>query len=242
MDFSDPIVRPVCNARTPVLGPWAIIVASQQDLRLLRDRYTLRDSKQLYMSQLFYNAGDRHQPALLGPVMGAPYAAMMLETLRAWGVERVVFYGWCGSIDPALRIGDIVLPSGALIDEGTSLHYKQDLGAIAIPDKSLCRQLEDCLVKKEISFKSSLIWTTDAIFRETPGKIEHFKKQGAQAVEMELSALYAVAAFYSMPLAGMLLVSDELFSWQWQPGFRDKRFLSSREQLAGFLVDVTQTA
>ena len=101
--------------------------------------------------------------------------------------------------------------------------------------------MEDCLLKKEISFKASLIWTTDAIFRETSAKVERFKNQGAQAVEMELSALYSVAAFYAMPLVGMLLVSDELFSGQWLPGFRDKRFLASRDQLAEFLIEVTHT-
>ncbi len=72
------------------------------------------------------------------------------------------------------------------------------------------------------------IWTTDAVFRETPEKIEWFRRRGALAVEMEVSALFAVARFRGVSAAAILAVSDDLSGDTWQPGFRDPRFRRAR--------------
>ena len=58
-----------------------------------------------------------------GPYLGAPCAAMVLESLIAKGVSRVVVVGWCGGLADHLQVGDIVIPDGAISDEGTSRNY-----------------------------------------------------------------------------------------------------------------------
>ncbi len=213
------------------------MAASDGDLAALQDQLALPNSRQLYMSRLYYDAADAHAPCLLGPVMGAPYAVMLLEILRAWGVRKVLFLGWCGSIQSSVKTGDIIIPQGALIDEGTSQHYLQSVKAPVAPHAGLQLSIEQCLQRQQIDFHQGLIWTTDGIFRETRPKIEAFQKQGALAVEMELSALLSVAAFYQFPLAGLLVVSDELFTFQWRPGFKDEAFLKSRQQLYATITD-----
>ncbi len=44
------------------------------------------------------------------------------------------------------------------------------------------------------------IWTTDAIYRETPQEIAAWKEAGCIGVEMEYSALLAAAAYRNLPL------------------------------------------
>ena len=73
------------------------------------------------------------------------------------------------------------------------------------------------------------VWTTDAPFRETPAKVSDYQRRGALAVEMECSALFTVAAFRAVSAAALLVVSDELSSLTWRPGFRDPRFTRGRE-------------
>ncbi|MEJ2038525.1 MAG: nucleoside phosphorylase [Desulfosarcinaceae bacterium] len=231
MTADDPVVRPVCNARTPVLGPTALLVASHLDLKMLAGRLQLPDSRQLYMSRLLYDAGQAERPCLVGPLMGAPYAVMILEILRAWGVRKVLFFGWCGSIDPVFRIGDIVIPTSALIDEGTSLHYRKTREAEVHPDRSLCAALQADLDDNGVDYKTGRVWTTDGIFRETPNKIEAFQRKGANVVEMELSAIYSLAAFHDMAAAALLAVSDELFTLTWKPGFTYRDFSASRNRI-----------
>jgi purine-nucleoside phosphorylase len=73
------------------------------------------------------------------------------------------------------------------------------------------------------------VWSTDAPFRETQAKVLGYQRQGALAVEMECSALFTVGAFRSAEVAALLVVSDDLSSLSWKPGFKDTRFARGRE-------------
>jgi purine-nucleoside phosphorylase len=237
MHSADTIVLPVCNARTPKLGPTAILVSAEEDLRALQKRLALPDMRRLYMSRIHYEVGNPRAPVLVGPMMGAPYATMLLEIVHAWGVRRALFLGWCGSIHPDLKTGDLVVPQGAFVDEGTSLHYGQCTGARVTPDDGLRDQIEDALTQCRIEAHPALIWTTDAVFRETRAKMMAFQERGARAVEMELSALLSVAAFHAFGVAAVLAVSDELHTPHWRPGFKNERFIKTRAVLTDFVVD-----
>jgi len=233
-----PVVRPICSDRSPSLGPLALMVASEQDLKVLQHNLALPDSRRLYLSRLYFNAADPSLPTLVGPVVGAPYAAMLLEVLLAWGTRKALFFGWCGSIHPEVQIGDIVVPSGALIDEGTSNHYSQPGFGPVLVDAKLSGELQRVLGDRQVPFHQGLVWTTDAIFRETRSKIETFQQKGAITVEMELSALLSVAGHHLLPLAGLMAVSDELFTFQWHAGFRQSSFLQARKHVCEALTDL----
>jgi purine-nucleoside phosphorylase len=240
MTHDDAIVRPVRTKNSPVLGPLALLAASELDVQILRQGLALPDSRTLYMSRLYYNATDPKQPAVVGPVMGAPYAVMLLEILRSWGVRKAYFIGWCGSIDHRVRIGDIIVPSGAWIDEGTSVHYGQCANAAVIPDQGLEKLLQQGLQQRRIAFHAGSIWTTDAIFRETRSQLHRYQQLGALAVEMELSALLSAAVFYGFAMAAVLTVSDELFTFQWHPGFKTEAFKHSRKAACSLLIDLVK--
>jgi purine-nucleoside phosphorylase len=180
------------------------------------------------LSRLHYKADAPNIPVVVGPFIGAPYAVMLFEILRAWGIQEIIFLGWCGTIDETVPIGNIILPTGALIDEGTSVQYGQ-CGNDAVQTDDTLR----CLLKKGLSqcgidYISGVVWTTDAIFRETRTQVQKFQQLGALAVEMELSALLSAGRFYNLPIAAILIVSDELFTFQWRQGFRSEKFRQSR--------------
>lgn len=54
---------------------------------------------------------------------GAPQAADTVETLAALGVKNIVAVGMCGAYDEKVRVGEIIAPQKAFVEEGTSLHY-----------------------------------------------------------------------------------------------------------------------
>jgi uridine phosphorylase len=173
---------------------------------------------------------------LAGPAPGAPYAVMVLEKLIALGVRAVVALGWCGSLSPEARIGDLIIPETALSEEGTSGHYPLgESGPTATPD--LRRILQERLTAAGVNFHSGKVWTTDAIYRETETKVLAYGSQGILAVEMEMSALFTVARFRGVALAGLLVVSDELFTLTWRHGLRDDRFRRSRQQAVSTALD-----
>jgi len=160
----------------------------------------------------------RPRLTLAGPFLGAPQAVLGLEKMIVLGARRIWVTGWCGSLQPDLCIGDLVDPVDALEDEGTSRHYPLS-GPAPRADEGLRRSLATALEGRGVSIRSGRIWSTDAVYRETRGKVHALGRVGVLAVDMEMSALLTVAAYRGVRLAGLLVVSDELFDRAWRPGF-----------------------
>ncbi len=236
----DAIINPIRGKSSPDLPDCAIMVATAKDLYGIMGLAGLekRRAKKLVMSKL-YLVNDASRPyALAGPLMGAPYAVTLLETLIAWGVRKVIFLGICGAISPHVKTGDIVLPSSAVIDEGTSCHYGMETGAAVFPSGKIVEKIKNTLKETTLTFHEGPVWTTDAVFRETKEKVVFHQEKGVLGVEMEVSALFSVGAFRSIDVSAILVVSDELSSLEWKPGFRDSRFINSSKAVQELMIDL----
>ncbi len=232
------IITPVISSRTPQLGPVAALVGTKTDFEVLRRRMTPPGSglRDLFTGHLFTTDQTQGRLSIAGPLMGAPAAAMFLETLIAWGARKFLYFGWCGAIAPQIKIGDIIVPTGAVINEGTSRHYHAGLNQTAVPSPGINDAIRRALEAHAQPYHDGLIWTTDAIFRETPAKVTSFQEQGALGVEMETSALFTVADYHKVEMGCVLAVSDELATLKWQPGFKDERFKKSRAVIAELIT------
>lgn len=227
--MSDAIIQPRRGRNSPRLGPVAILAATEPDLEALRHAlgFGVDSGRRLFMSRLFAASAVFPAVSLAGPLVGAPYAVMLAETLVAWGACTLVFLGWCGAISDTVGIGDLVLPTSALVDEGTSRHYLEKAREPAA-SPAVVQRLRDASASQGIPTHRGVVWTTDAIYRETSEKVLFFRDHGALAVEMECSALFTLGAFRAVEVAALLVVSDDLSTLQWNPGFKDPRFARGR--------------
>jgi len=237
---NDAILNPQKTKSSPDIGPVAVMTATGADLYYLCELagYARKDYQRLFMSRLYHDRSNPEGYSIVGPFVGAPYAVMLLENLIAWGARQFIFIGWCGAISDPVKIGDIILPIAGYIDEGTSKHY----GAAGNPryqvDFPMIAKVRQVLAANNCDFHEGAVWTTDAIYRETRREIEMYQQQGILAVEMEMSALYTVARFRRMDLAGILVVSDELSSSNWRPGFKQDQFVQSRETACRLVTEL----
>jgi purine-nucleoside phosphorylase len=224
------IVRPVKNKHSPDIGPVSVLVATQPDMKILRDLASLNKetSRNLFTGKLYVGPEETGCLSVAGPFVGAPYGAMLLETLIEWGARRIIFWGWCGAISKSVHNGDIVIPTGAMIDEGTSRHYQTDQEGISRPSRVMVEKIRTAFNNEATDVHEGLVWTTDAVFRETNEKVLFYQSKNVLAVEMELSALFTVAGFHQVDIGGVLVVSDELSHLSWKPGFSSKRFKEGR--------------
>jgi uridine phosphorylase len=175
--------------------------------------------------------------AVAGPMLGAPQAVLVLEKLIALGVRRCLALGWCGSLNPTVRIGDVVVPRWAWSEEGTSAHYP--LAERPEADPQLVQTVLTGLRGFEgLTVHEGPVWTTDAPYRETEAKVLHYRDKGALGVEMETSALFTVAAYRRIALAVVLVVSDDLSRMEWRHGYRDPRFRAVRASLPERLLQL----
>jgi len=230
VDTRDAIIQPLRGKHTPRLASVAVLAATEPDLEALRRGlgFDASDHRRLYISRLYTAAGREPDVCLAGPVIGAPYAAMVAETLIAWGARTILFIGWCGAVSPELAIGELVVPTAAVIDEGTSPHYAAGVSA-AGPSEPLSRQVAEACTAEGVCARAGTVWTTDAVFRETRDEVARHQQDGVLAVEMECSALFTVGGFCGVEAAALLVVSDDLSSLTWRPGFKDPRFIRGRK-------------
>lgn len=158
--------------------------------------------------------GDKKVGLFLSRV-GAPACAAGLEEIIALGAKKVIQFGCCGILNQPAADGKIIIPSSAVRDEGTSYHYFMGSEEISADDSSNDIAVQ-YLKKHKIPYTVGKIWTTDAIYRETPEAIAERKKQGCIAVEMECSASLAVAKFRNIPIIQFFYGADNLDSEQWE--------------------------
>ena len=185
--------------------------------RLLRHLDMPAPQSQPIMRQAWYNPEGRAFSTLASPV-GAPVAVMLLEQLIALGARRFLYLGFCGALDPALTIGDLFIPQQAIREEGTSYHYLP-AGVEPTAAAAMATLLQEEGERQGVHAKQGRLWTTDAPYRETAGKIAAFRAAGVQAVDMEMAALLSVAAYRGCEVAALLVVSDECYHPTWRPGF-----------------------
>jgi uridine phosphorylase len=250
LDLSEEsLVPPLGTRQAPSLGPVAVMVSTAADLKLIEPILETGSGRTVpfFVSRLIT---DSRNFSVAGPFVGSPYAAMMMESLVAKGVRQILVLGWCGSLRADIQTGDLIVPGKGLVDEGTSRNYAvlDPVTPQTFPHAGLTGKLADSLAARGLTSVQGPVWTTDAIYRETPKKIDWFRGQGAVAVEMECSALFSVAAFQNVEVAALLVVSDSLAGGNWDPGFRRYRFKTARHDaceailgLAGDLAEAERT-
>lgn len=141
--------------------------------------------------------------------VGAPACVAGLEEIIEMGAKKVVLFGCCGVLNDLETKGKIILPISAIRDEGTSQYYLPHSEEIMTDKKSLFIAKE-FFEEYNIPFVMGKIWTSDAIYRETPLLISKRKKQGCIGVDMECSAAVAVAQFRNIPFIQFLFGADNL--------------------------------
>jgi uridine phosphorylase len=143
----------------------------------------------------------------------APNAIAFVECLINLGVSRIIATGAAGSIHPSAGAGRMVIPTGAIRDEGTSYcYYKKGIAVHA--SEELINLLGESANQNGIQVLRGSTWTTDGVFRETITKMKKYRSKGVLTIEMEMSALFALAMFRKIELAGLLVISDTHFDGQ----------------------------
>lgn len=144
---------------------------------------------------------------LVYPTMGSAGCVCDTELLIASGIKQIVAFGTCGRLDKHIAQNTIILPTSAYREEGTSYHYIPASDEINVNKDALivCR---DIFKKNNFTTIEGKIWTTDAVYRETHGKVALMKERGCVGVEMELSALLALAQYRKIKFTEFLIGDD----------------------------------
>lgn len=177
-----------------------------------------------------FNEYDRKIGIMGNFGIGAPVAVAVLEELITLGIQKFVSLGVAGTLQKYLNIGDIVICNKAIRDEGTSHHYvKSTKYASASP--LLTEAMQEIMKKRQSTVYTGTSWTTDAPYRETAAEVQHYQNEGVLTVDMEASALFAVAEFRSVHMGSIFTISDSLADSGWKPAFRSELTVQGLETI-----------
>jgi len=194
-------------------------------------------------SNPIYRLETQGEPlTVIHPGVGAPLAAGFLEEMIALGARKLIACGGCGGLDEEIAVGHPVVLTGAVRDEGTSYHYLPP-GRDVIASPQAVAALEGTLQRSGLDYRIGKSWTTDGLYRETPGKQAQRMAEGCIVVEMEAAAFFAVAEYRGVAL-GQVVYGGDLVApnawdkrdWVQQHGTRELLFWLAVEACASMTL------
>ena len=169
----------------------------------------------------------RENVFLVGPVVGAPSAGLVVNEFLSRGVRRVCLLGVVGSLPTQgapRNIGDLVFPRKSFPEDGVSAIYAAEISG---SDFFIEDDEEDDSIPSEeqVAFENFLresaksegqgrhlteagIWTTDCPQLETGEKATRYALAGAGIVDMEYSAVSLLSKLNRAELYSVFVVSD----------------------------------
>lgn len=179
----------------------------------------------------FYRLDDT-ETIITRSFIGGPAIAALVEELTAFGIEELIMWGYCGALNEELLVGDVITAMGALREDGVSHHYPGEDPVVQ------SNWLEEWLPPaRSRSFHEGIVWSCDAIYRETVSKVSQYRDMGIKAVEMEAASFYAVSRYKNVKGIAFLVVSDLLSRDKWVGGFGTKAFKAGARNLSQFILE-----
>jgi AMP nucleosidase len=140
--------------------------------------------------------------------IGSPNAALIIELLATIDPKAVLFLGMCGGLHRSLKVGDFILPTAAIRDEGASRHFMPPQ-VPALPTFKIQKFVSQILVEKGMDYRTGVVHTTDYRFWEFDEKFKtQLYEERALAIEMESATLFVAGFASKVPIGALLLVSD----------------------------------
>ncbi|RJS96786.1 nucleoside phosphorylase [Halococcus sp. IIIV-5B] len=142
--------------------------------------------------------------------IGSPSAAIALEELARVGCETFIRVGSCGAIQPGMDVGDLVITTGAVRQEGTSDEYvREDYPATA--DDRVVAALVAAAEELGYDYHVGVTASTDSFYpgQGRPGfegfeaagsddLVDDLREAGVLNIEMEASSILTLAGLYGL--------------------------------------------
>jgi len=132
--------------------------------------------------------------------MGGPSAALVLADLAKLGVRRAVRVGTCAGLDARARLGELLLPVGAVAIGGSAASFGQDPGSVVTPDPALLEELRSELGSEARAVTVASLDTMPADPAEVPADVV--------AADMQTVAVLARGRELGIAVAGVLIAGE----------------------------------
>ena len=151
--------------------------------------------------------------------MGGPSVAIGIEELHELGVHTLLRVGTCGALQPEVKMGDLVIASGAVRSEGTPDGYvPKEYPAVA--SLHVVNALTEAAEASAVPYHVGIMRSVDALYSdlvpdqmprpELRAELEMWTRAGVLGNDMETSTLFVVSRLRGMRAGTICLCVDEV--------------------------------
>ena len=183
----------------------------------------LEDAREVAFNREFRTFTGRVDGVAVSTVssgIGGPSAAIAIEELGELGAHTFLRVGTCGAAQPGIRMGELVIATGAVRSEGTPNGYVP-LEYPAIADHRVVAACAEAAGAAGVEHHLGVIRSVDALYsdlvpdrmprrEELKQELEMWSRAGIVAHDMESSTILVVSSLRGYRAGVILLCVDEM--------------------------------
>jgi uridine phosphorylase len=211
------------------IGDYTIIPGPRERLEAVTAKLENPAEDFSYMEHTMYTGS--YQGTRVTAVNGglySPQSAIMGEVVCAADTKHIIRTGSCGALCEEISIGDLIIVTGAIRGDGTTPYYVPS-NFSTVSDVRVTTALMNAAEMLGVKFHLGVVWTTDALLKETKELVEKMRRLRVKAVDMVSSSLLTIAQLYGVKAGTILAVSDNLITGEL--GFVDPKYYETEEAM-----------
>lgn len=148
-----------------------------------------------------------------GTGMGMPSASIYIhELINDYGVKKLIRIGTCGAIQNDVKIRDIIIAQAAATTSAIIENSFRGYSLPPIGNFDMIKRAYEIGTDKALNLRVGNVLSADLFYSDDSDMINKLGDFGVLAVEMEVAALYHLAAKFNVDALGILTVSDHILT------------------------------
>lgn len=204
------------RVRMGEIGRYVLVPGCVERAALIAERFDTPRRLAYHQEFLTYIGTLEGVPvAVTSTGIGGPTLAITVEELRRCGADTFIRVGSCASTSPRSRIGDVIIPRGAVRMEGTGENFLP-MEFPAMPDysvfccmKAAARQCgypyNDGVTITKDSFYTEVSPETKPVAEELRYKWDAYERGGATSTSMECAPLFLMGSALKLRTASVMI-------------------------------------
>ncbi|MCS7142495.1 MAG: purine-nucleoside phosphorylase [Aigarchaeota archaeon] len=142
--------------------------------------------------------------------VGGPSSAIVFEELIMLGAKVLIRLGSTGAFVKGVRVGELVIATGASYIGGTLNQYVPDVHISPVPSFDVTLELVRSAEARGIKCHVGPVFSSEAFYAEDHEFAKKWYDRGHVSVEMECATLFGIGMLRKVKTGAILIVSDNL--------------------------------
>lgn len=199
------------------IAPGCILTSNLERTKVIADTFDKAEYIGQHREYITYT-GEKHgvPMSVMSCGNGCMPMEIAVEELRHIKCNKIIKVGTCSAIQPDIKPGTLIIPTGACRCEGATLEYL-NLQYPAVADLDAFFALTESAKEVGAAVATGIVRTHDALFLESSfahdgvaERIRPWQELGVLATDNEVATMYTVGSILQMKTGAVLVAVDNL--------------------------------